>query len=82
MTWAMVGTPALILAAMLWTAGASAQQSDYAGEQGRQIKALSAEAVSQYLSGAGMGYAKSAELNHFPGPLHALELGHRVRLGM
>jgi Spy/CpxP family protein refolding chaperone len=35
---------------------------------------------SQYLSGEGMGYAKAAELNHFPGPTHALELADRLDL--
>jgi hypothetical protein len=43
-------------------------------------KGLSGEEVSQYLSGAGMGYAKSVELNHFPGPMHVLELGERLGL--
>jgi hypothetical protein len=46
----------------------------------QHINALSAEEVSQYLSGAGMGYAKPAELNHFPGPLHVLELADRLEL--
>jgi Spy/CpxP family protein refolding chaperone len=50
------------------------QTQPYAGQQARDIKALSPDEVKQYLSGAGMGYAKSAELNHFPGPMHALEL--------
>ena len=44
------------------------------------LKGLSGEEVSQYLSGAGMGYAKAAELNHFPGPMHVLELGDRLGL--
>ncbi len=42
--------------------------------------ALSAEEEKQYLSGAGMGYAKAAELNHFPGPMHALELADKLDL--
>jgi Spy/CpxP family protein refolding chaperone len=46
----------------------------------QEIKSLSAQEVQQYLSGAGMGYAKSAELNHFPGPMHALELADRLSL--
>jgi len=45
----------------------------YAGQQSREIKALSAEEIGQYLSGAGMGYAKPAELNGYPGPMHVLE---------
>lgn len=52
----------------------------YAGEQGREIKALSPQEVKQYLAGAGMGYAKPAELNHFPGPMHVLE--HADALGL
>jgi Spy/CpxP family protein refolding chaperone len=51
-----------------------------AAVQAEELKALSAEQVKQYLSGAGMGYAKAAELNHFPGPLHALELADRLGL--
>lgn len=36
--------------------------------------ALSAEAVTQLLNGDGMGLAKPAELNGFPGPKHVLDL--------
>ena len=42
--------------------------------------ALSKQEVQQYLSGAGMGYAKPAELNHFPGPMHVLELADKLSL--
>src|SRR4051794_2821418 len=42
--------------------------------------ALSPEEEKQYLSGAGMGYAKAAELNQYPGPMHALELGDKLQL--
>lgn len=52
----------------------------YAGEQERELKALSVEEVNQYLVGAGMGFAKSAELNHFPGPMHVLELADQLGL--
>ena len=54
--------------------------TSYAGEEKREIKSLSAEEVEQYRAGAGMGYAKSAELNHFPGPMHALVLADRLKL--
>lgn len=40
----------------------------------QDLKALSAEEIDDYRAGAGMGYAKAAELNHFPGPVHVLEL--------
>lgn len=42
--------------------------------------ALSPEEERQYRAGAGMGYAKAAELNHFPGPMHVLELAGELKL--
>jgi len=47
---------------------------------GVMAQALPADTASQYLSGAGMGYAKAAELNHFPGPMHVLELAGPLAL--
>jgi Spy/CpxP family protein refolding chaperone len=44
------------------------------------IKALPEADAKQYLAGAGMGYAKAAELNHYPGPMHALELAEELKL--
>lgn len=52
----------------------------YAGQQERDIKALSQDEVKQYLAGGGMGFARPAELNRFPGPLHTLELAERLEL--
>ena len=43
-------------------------------------KALSDEEEKQYRSGAGMGYAKAAELNSYPGPMHVLELADKLVL--
>lgn len=54
--------------------------SPYAGEQQRRIKALSAADVQDLLAGRGMGLAKSAELNRYPGPAHVLELADRLGL--
>ena len=59
---------------------AAAQHQPYAGQQDREIKALSPDEVKQYLSGAGMGYGKAAELNRFPGPMHVLELADKLEL--
>ena len=61
-------------------AAASAQHSPYAGEQHRDIKALSAREVADLRAGRGMGMARAAELNGHPGPMHVLEL--RDRLGL
>ncbi len=54
--------------------------SPYAGQETREIKALSQEDVEGYLTGQGMGFAKAAELNHYPGPKHVLELTRELRL--
>lgn len=54
--------------------------SPYAGQQHRGIKALSDQEVQDLLAGRGMGYAKTAELNGYPGPLHVLELADPLRL--
>ncbi|GEM_PF-341445 len=60
--------------------GVHAQTSPYAGEQQRSIKALSERDVSELQSGHGMGLAKSAELNGYPGPSHVLELAAPLEL--
>ena len=54
--------------------------SPYAGQQARMVKALSPEEVTAYLEGQGMGLAKAAELNHYPGPKHVLELAEGLAL--
>jgi Spy/CpxP family protein refolding chaperone len=59
---------------------AAAQHAPYAGQERREIRALSAEEAKQYLPGAGLGYAQAAELNHYPGPMHVLELADRLSL--
>ena len=52
----------------------------YAGDEKREIKALSPAEVEGYAAGAGMGFARAAELNHYPGPKHALELAREIGL--
>jgi len=54
--------------------------SPYAGQQQRPIKALSRQQTDDYLAGKGMGLAKAAELNHYPGPRHVLDLRDRLQL--
>ena len=52
---------------------APAADSPYAGQETRVIKALSPQEIDDLRAGRGMGYAKAAELNSYPGPLHVLE---------
>ena len=61
-------------------AGCAAGPSPYVAEQGRDIKALSADETASLLAGKGMGFAKAAELNGYPGPAHVLELAPRLQL--
>lgn len=59
---------------------AHAQHSPYAGQQARDIKALSAQQQADLLAGEGLGYAKAAELNGYPGPAHVIELAGQLQL--
>jgi Spy/CpxP family protein refolding chaperone len=61
-------------------AGHGGQGSSYAGQHKREIKALSMEEQRGWLEGQGMGLARAAELNGYPGPMHALELAGALRL--
>jgi Spy/CpxP family protein refolding chaperone len=62
------------------TAHQAAQASPYSGEEQRSIKALSDDMIDGYRMGRGMGLAKAAELNHYPGPMHILQLKEKLRL--
>lgn len=70
----------LLILALLSGVILAAEQSPYAGEEVRSIKSLSAEEVEALKSGAGMGFAKLAELNHYPGPKHVLDLANDLDL--
>lgn len=52
----------------------------YAGLEQRAVKALSPEEVADLQAGRGMGLAKVAELNHYPGPKHVLEFAQQLAL--
>jgi Spy/CpxP family protein refolding chaperone len=69
----------LAAVALMWQ-GHSFAASPYVGEQTRTIKALSDREIDDYLSGKGMGLARAAELNGYPGPLHVLELASELEL--
>jgi Spy/CpxP family protein refolding chaperone len=57
-----------------------AQPSGYAGMQSRDIKALSAEQVTDLREGRGMGASLPAELNGVPGPMHVLQLAQQLKV--
>ena len=55
-------------------------RSSYTRQEKREIKALSQDEIQALRSGQGMGLAKAAELNHYPGPRHVLDLGAQLPL--
>ena len=68
----LLGAPAV--------AADSPTHSPYAGEESREIKALAPDFIKGLKAGAGLGFAKSAELNGYPGPAHLLELQAEIPL--
>ena len=66
--------------AMPMGAHAGIAESPYAGQQSRSVKALSEEDIAALQNGDGMGMAKAAELNGYPGPRHVLALVTELRL--
>jgi Spy/CpxP family protein refolding chaperone len=66
--------------ALICTGSLAQGASPYAGQESRDIKSLSPDEIDSYLSGKGMGLAKAAELNGFPGPMHVLELERQLAL--
>jgi len=57
-----------------------AADAPYAGQQVRTIKALSDDDIAALRNGEGMGMAKAAELNGYPGPAHVLQLAGQLAL--
>ena len=55
-------------------------RSPYAGQEASPVRGLSAAEIADLLAGRGAGYARSAELNSYPGPRHVLDLGSRLDL--
>lgn len=70
----------VLLAVAPFPAGAVEAASPYVAQEAREIKALSPAEVEGLLAGKGLGYAKSAELNRYPGPAHVLELTSELEL--
>lgn len=71
---------ALACAAVAVPVLADAPMAPYAGQQSRAIKALSEDDIAALLKGDGMGFAKAAELNGYPGPKHILDLAGQLKL--
>lgn len=76
---------AFVLAAVVGVAAAGTtmaqhQHSPYAGHESSEIPSLTPEELQSLREGEGMGMAKVAELNRYPGPMHSLELAAELGL--
>jgi Spy/CpxP family protein refolding chaperone len=76
--WVIAATAAVLGATAAWADDAS--PSPYTGQETRSIKALSDRETADLLAGHGMGFARAAELNRYPGPLHVIELADKLNL--
>jgi hypothetical protein len=76
----ILGMAALAFSTSALVNAAVNTETPYKGQQHRSIKALSQNDIDGYLNGKGMGFAKAAELNHYPGPRHVLDLSKKLEL--
>jgi len=75
----LIGT-AVVIGLAAPNSAAEQNASAYAGQATRPIKALSENDIASLRNGDGMGLAKAAELNGYPGPRHVLALARELRL--
>jgi hypothetical protein len=54
--------------------------SPYMGQLDSPVRGLSSQEVDDLLNGRGAGYARTAELNNYPGPRHVLDLKQELSL--
>ena len=70
----------IVVAAITLLNSSAMSQHPYAGLQNRSIKTLSDQQIADLNAGRGMGLALAAELNGYPGPIHAIELAEQLHL--
>jgi Spy/CpxP family protein refolding chaperone len=75
----VAGLSALMLGVSA-VAPATAETSPYAGLHRRAVASLSEAEMADLLAGRGAGMALPAELNHYPGPRHVLDLAKQLDL--
>lgn len=75
-----LATLALLFAAAALPARAQEHQHEQEAGQASDIPSLSEQDIQNLKTGAGMGFAKPAELNHYPGPKHVLEHAEALSL--
>lgn len=80
----MRGIGFALLLQLVVVGAASAQhehaRSPYADQKLSEIRSLTVVELEQLRTGEGMGFARAAELNHYPGPRHVLDLADALTL--
>ncbi len=74
-----VGAIALLVA-VTGSLSAQHEHSPYAGMHTAEGTTLTPEEIGQLRAGEGMRLALAAELNHYPGPRHVLDMRHDLAL--
>jgi hypothetical protein len=78
--WAAALWLALPAAVTLAAQAPSGGQSPYVDQQTTAVRGLSADEIAALRTGQGMGLARAAELNGYPGPRHVLDLADALAL--
>lgn len=60
--------------------GSASGNASYAGQHLRDVSGLSPQEQENFLQGRGMGLARAAEFNGYPGPMHVMELATELEL--
>jgi Spy/CpxP family protein refolding chaperone len=68
----------LMVCSLLFTA--QSIRTSNADEPLDKVETLAGDEIQGLLNGEGMGAAKAAELNHYPGPRHVLDLASQLHL--
>src|SRR2546422_10962027 len=76
----MVNSPAVGQPRKPGTNAPATAGSSYAGQEKREIKALSDEDTKAYENGDAMGFAKAAEIKQYPGTKHGRETAAKLGL--
>jgi Spy/CpxP family protein refolding chaperone len=75
---------AVALLTLALPAHARAQEEEHAHEGDTsamsEIPSLTEQQIQELKTGGGMGFARLAEVNHYPGPKHVLELAEELEL--
>jgi LTXXQ motif family protein len=75
-----VGAAAGIEIDRTWVRPSGPAVSPYLAQQESPVRGLSAQEVDDLLNGRGAGFARTAELNSYPGPRHVLDMREQLAL--